>query len=103
MNKQETILQKYIFNSSSHGYRGLSTENRPHTNSRNFGNWIRDTVKRTRPDNIIQSRINDASPTIANREVHLEGYKSHEDVVRAYLEFAGIDPNSKEARLYFEL
>ena len=39
----------------------------------------------------------------AAREVYLEGYSTHEEVVRAYLAFAGIDPDSKEGRFYFDL
>ncbi len=42
-------------------------------------------------------------PLIAHREVYLEGYDSHEEVVRAYLEFTDIDPDSKEGRFYFGL
>jgi hypothetical protein len=42
-------------------------------------------------------------PMIAHREVYLENYKSHEEVVRAYLEFAGIDPDSREGQFYFKL
>jgi hypothetical protein len=102
MNIQETIIQKFIINSINYSYRSPSTQNRPHSASRGFRNWIRNTVKKTRADNIKQCKSN-TNLIIANREVHLEGYESHEDVVRAYLDFAGIDPDSKEAQLYFEL
>jgi hypothetical protein len=103
MNIQETILQKFIINSISHSYRRLSEENRLHYGSRNFRDWIRNSVNRIRPNNIKHCQNSNTNLTVVNREVHLEGYESHEDVIRAYLEFSGIDPDSKEGQFYYEL
>ena len=55
------------------------------------------------PGRKLSTREIAEQPMIALREVYLENYKSHEEVVRAYLEFAGIDPDSREGQFYFKL
>lgn len=103
MSVPETVIQKFFNNPIYHGYLKVAAESRLHSSARDFTDWIRDVVTIKRPHGIACRPQNDTAPNVANREVHLEGYTSHEEVVRAYLEFAGIDPDSKEGRLYFEL
>ena len=103
MSVQETVIQRFFNNPVYHGYLRAAAESRLRTSTRDFTDWIREVVTIKRPQTIARNQQNDTAPHIANREVHLEGYKTHEEVVRAYLEFAGIDPDSREGRFYFEL
>jgi hypothetical protein len=103
MSVQESTIQKFFNNSLYHGYQRFAAQSRLHSSTRDFAVWIRNVVAIKRPQGIAYNQQNDTGLNVANREVHLEGYKTHEEVVRAYLEFAGIDPESKEGRLYFEL
>lgn len=103
MSVQETVIQKFFNNSIYHGYRRLSAKSRRHSGTSDFRDWIRNAVNLKRSYGIVHIQSNNTDLSVANREVHLEGYESHEDVVRAYLEFSGIDPDSKEGQFYFEL
>jgi hypothetical protein len=103
MSVQESAIQKIFNNSIYHGYLRFIAESRLRSGTRDFKDWVRNVVSLKRPYEIAPDHGSSTHRVVANREVHLEGYQSHEDVVRAYLEFAGIDPESKEGRLYFEL
>ena len=103
MSVQESAIQKIFNNSIYHGYLRFIAESRLRSGTRDFKDWVRNVVSLKRPYDEAPDQGSNTDLTIANREVHLEGYKSHEDVVRAYLEFSGIDPDSKEGRVYFEL
>lgn len=103
MSVQETVIQKIFNKSIYHGYRGHPAENRLRSGTRDFRDWIRSALDRNSQYRILHCQNSNTNITVANREVHLEGYESHEDVIRAYLEFSGIDPDSKEGRFYFEL
>ena len=103
MSAQESTIQKLFNNPIYQGYQRFAAESRLRSSTRDFADWIRNVVTIKRPQAFVHDQYSGTGQNVANREVHLEGYKTHEEVVRAYLEFAGIDPESKEGRLYFEL
>ena len=117
MSAQETVIQKLFNNPLLHGYLRFAGEVRQRRSARrDFRSWLTGRIwpatyqqeRRQEQAQVIDGELNDDVSSsqlsfIANREVHLEGYRSHEEVVRAYLEYSGIDPDSKEGRFYFEL
>jgi len=103
MSIQETTIQKLFNNSINHGYQRFTGESRLRIGALDLKAWVRNVVSLKTAHDMVPHQDSNLGLTVANREVHLEGFESHEDVVRAYLEFAGIDPDSKEGRLYFEL
>ena len=100
----ESVIQKFINSSIRTSYgqslaiTGLRTRSRLYCDDRNLG------VTGGKDKHCEQS-CQDHSENLAasGRDVHLKGFDKHEDVVRAYLEFSGIDPDSKEGQFYFDL
>lgn len=103
MSAQQSAIQKIFNNSIYYGYLRFIPGSRSRPGKYDFKGWVRNVVSLTKPYGCRQDQASNTDITVANRVVHLEGYDTHEDVVRAYLEFAGIDPDSKEGRAYFEL
>ena len=103
MRVQQSVIQKFFNIPAYSGYRRTASENRSGAGARDFRRWIRNIVSLNKSATESAAQGSSSDIEVVNREVHLEGYASHEEVVRAYLAFAGIDPESKEGRLYFEL
>ena len=105
MSVQERLIQKFINNALYHGYIRLAAESRLDDGSGidELKDRAGNVVEAERLKTIEHMPDSNTDLTVANRVVHLEGYETHEDVVRAYLEFSGIDPDSKEGQFYFEL
>lgn len=103
MSVERSAIQKIFNNTIYHGYLRLITESRTRYGKRQFEGWVRNVVSLQKPYDTTPDHGGNTEISVANRVVHLDGYATHEDVVRAYLEFAGIDPDSKEGRAYFEL
>jgi hypothetical protein len=103
MNNQQSVIHRFFTNSLYKGIFRSAEKNDTHTGSQRYSWRSKPVVNVTTELSEANDQDGNTGITVANREVYLDGYKTHEEVVRAYLEFAGIDPESKEGQLYFKL
>ena len=102
MSVDQSEMRKYLNERIYNRVPRAAADSGLYAGSRESGGWLQRLAGLYRLKN-RQTDQCDNDITIANREVYLDGYGTHEDVVRAYLTFSGIDPDSKEGRFYFEL
>jgi hypothetical protein len=103
MNVEQSVLHRFFNNALHKSMLRKTAKSDETTSSQDFWWKPKPEANAEKLTLAANTRDDHADITIANREVYLEGYETHEQVVRAYLEFAGIDPDSKEGQLYFRL